>query len=113
VHDLKMIAHHLIIHGRVQGVNFRSATRQTARRHGVAGWVRNRDDGAVEARLEGEPDALESVEAWIETGGPPNGEVDRVEIEEVPGRGVHDVRGPSLSRAPGPLPAWTGALAVG
>jgi acylphosphatase len=76
-----MEAHHLVIHGRVQGVNFRSATRQTARRHGVAGWVRNRDDGAVEAWLEGDPDALEAVEAWIEAGGPPAGAVDRVDVE--------------------------------
>jgi acylphosphatase len=74
-----MEALHLVIHGRVQGVNFRSATRQTARRHGVAGWVRNRRDGTVEAWLEGPPDDVESVQAWIETGGPPAAEVVRVE----------------------------------
>jgi acylphosphatase len=78
-----MGALHLVIHGRVQGVNFRSATRQTARRHGVTGWVRNRDDGAVEAWLEGDADALETVEAWIEAGGPPAGAVDRVDVETV------------------------------
>ena len=78
-----MEAHHLVVHGRVQGVNFRSATRQTARRHGVTGWVRNRADGAVEAWLEGTPDAVESVRAWIETGGPPAGEVDHVEVDRM------------------------------
>jgi acylphosphatase len=78
-----MEARHLVVHGRVQGVNFRSATRQTARRHGVAGWVRNRDDGAVEVWLEGAADDLESVEAWVATGGPPAGEVDRVERTSV------------------------------
>jgi acylphosphatase len=78
-----MEARHLVVHGRVQGVNFRSATRQTARRHGVAGWVRNRDDGAVEVWLEGAADDLESVEAWVETGGPPAAEVDRVELTPV------------------------------
>jgi acylphosphatase len=83
-----MEAHHLVIHGRVQGVNFRSATRQTARRHDVAGWVRNREEGAVEAWLEGDPDGLESVEAWIEAGGPPSGSVDRVEVDQVAPEGL-------------------------
>jgi acylphosphatase len=83
-----MEAHHLVVHGYVQGVNFRSATRQTARRHGVSGWVRNREDGAVEAWLEGDPDDLESVEAWIEAGGPPAGSVDRVEVEQVEPEGL-------------------------
>ncbi len=82
-----MTARRVVVHGQVQGVNFRSATRQTARRHGVAGWVRNRDDGAVEAHLEGPPDAVEALEAWILTGGPPAGEVDDIEAENVEPQG--------------------------
>ena len=39
---------HVIVSGRVQGVFFRDACRQTARDLGVRGWVRNRSDGAVE-----------------------------------------------------------------
>lgn len=78
-----MEARHLVVHGRVQGVNFRAATRQTARRHGVVGWVRNRPDGTVEAWLEGEADAVDQVWAWISTGGPPAAEVDRVDVDAV------------------------------
>jgi acylphosphatase len=83
-----MSARRLVVHGRVQGVNFRAATRQTARRHGVAGWVRNRSDGAVEAHLEGPPDAVEALEAWIVTGGPPAGEVDDFEVTDVDPEGL-------------------------
>jgi acylphosphatase len=83
-----MSARRVVVRGRVQGVNFRAATRQTARRHGVAGWVRNRSDGAVEAHLEGPDDAVEALEAWIVTGGPPAGEVDRVEAQDVDPEGL-------------------------
>jgi acylphosphatase len=77
------IAHHLRVRGRVQGVYFRSATRQTARRFGVTGWVRNHEDGSVEAWLEGDEEAVEAVEAWVHTGGPPAAEVDDVDVREV------------------------------
>lgn len=64
--------------GRVQGVFFRSWTRQTAQRAGVTGWVRNRADGSVEAWLEGAPGAVEHVLDLIELGGPPAAVVDEV-----------------------------------
>lgn len=44
---------HAVIHGRVQGVNFRATTSQYARMLGVHGWVRNRADGTVETLAEG------------------------------------------------------------
>jgi acylphosphatase len=78
-----LVARHLRIHGRVQGVYFRSATRQTARRHDVAGWVRNDDDGSVEAWLEGAPEAVEAVETWVAAGGPPAAEVVDVDVTPV------------------------------
>ena len=37
----------LVISGRVQGVGFRWFVREAARRHRLAGWVRNRSDGNV------------------------------------------------------------------
>ena len=50
-----------VVHGRVQGVFFRDTTRRMAESRGVAGWVTNRPDGAVEAVFEGEPDAVEAM----------------------------------------------------
>ncbi len=51
----------VVVHGDVQGVFFRDSTRGEAERRGVAGWVTNRSDGAVEAVFEGEPDAVERL----------------------------------------------------
>jgi acylphosphatase len=74
----------LIVHGRVQGVFFRDTARERARAHGVAGWVRNRSDGAVEAVFEGPDEAVERLVRFCEMG-PPRASVDRVEvIEEEP-----------------------------
>jgi acylphosphatase len=78
-----LVARHLRVRGRVQGVYFRSSTRQTARRFGVTGWVRNREDGSVEAWFEGDGAAVEAVEAWVHTGGPPAAEVVDVEVRVV------------------------------
>lgn len=74
------VVRHLVVHGRVQGVFFRASTERHAEREGVAGWVRNRPDGTVEAWLEGSGEAVEAVETWIRGGGPPAGRVDRVEV---------------------------------
>ena len=58
----------VVVRGRVQGVFFRDGCRREAHRRGVRGWVRNRDDGGVEAVLEGERDAVEAVVAWMRRG---------------------------------------------
>jgi acylphosphatase len=55
---------HLAIRGRVQGVGFRYAMAREAERLGVAGWVRNRRDGSVEAVVQGEARAIESMRRW-------------------------------------------------
>jgi acylphosphatase len=62
-------------------VFFRDSTRERARAHGVAGWVCNRSDGAVEAVLEGPADAVDRVLRFLETG-PPRAQVDAVEASE-------------------------------
>ena len=71
----------VISRGQVQGVFFRDSARERAATHGVAGWIRNTPDGAVEAVLEGPPDAVDRVTRFLETG-PPRAEVQRTEIRE-------------------------------
>jgi acylphosphatase len=74
----------VVVHGRVQGVFFRDTARERARAHGVAGWITNRSDGAVEAVFEGDAEAVERLVRFCETG-PPRASIDRVEvIEEEP-----------------------------
>lgn len=53
---MPLVARHLMIHGRVQGVWYRAWAVETARQLGLAGWVRNRSNGCVEALVEGEAD---------------------------------------------------------
>jgi acylphosphatase len=70
--------------GRVQGVWFRESCAEQAQVAGVAGWVRNLDDGRVEVVLEGPPGAVEDVLAWCRRG-PLRARVDRVDVvDEVP-----------------------------
>ena len=54
-----MIRRRLVARGRVQGVFFRDSTRRAASSAGVAGWARNRSDGAVEVVFEGDEDPVE------------------------------------------------------
>jgi len=67
------------IAGRVQGVGFRYWTEETACGLGLAGWVRNRRDGSVEAVLQGSPDAVEAVLDACRAG-PPASRVARLDI---------------------------------
>jgi acylphosphatase len=60
----------VFVSGRVQGVYYRANTRESARKRGVDGWVRNLEDGRVEAVFEGPPDAVESMIEWCHTGSP-------------------------------------------
>ncbi|MFB6303183.1 MAG: acylphosphatase [Haloferacaceae archaeon] len=61
---------HVYVSGRVQGVYYRANTRDTARDAGVDGWVRNLDDGRVEAVFEGPRDAVEGMVEWCHDGSP-------------------------------------------
>ena len=69
----------MLVSGRVQGVFFRDDCRREAAAAGVAGWVRNRSDGRVEAVFEGEPDAVDRLVAWCRRG-PPSALVSAVEV---------------------------------
>ncbi len=70
---------HVIISGQVQGVFFRDSARREARARRLAGWVRNRPDGTVEAVFQGERDAVEALVRWCHTG-PPQAAVDEVTV---------------------------------
>ncbi|HTT31531.1 MAG TPA: acylphosphatase [Solirubrobacteraceae bacterium] len=71
----------VVVQGRVQGVFFRDSVRERARAHGVAGWIRNRSDGAVDAVLEGRPDNVERVVRFLKVG-PRQANVEQVEVTE-------------------------------
>jgi len=67
------------IRGRVQGVFFRAEARVRAESLGVAGWIRNADDGSVEAVFEGDDEQLESMVEWCRRG-PSGARVEEVEV---------------------------------
>jgi acylphosphatase len=69
---------HVVIRGRVQGVGYRAFTEYTALDRGLAGWVRNRRDGAVEAVFAGPPEAVAAVIEACRRG-PPGARVDAIE----------------------------------
>jgi acylphosphatase len=72
-----MIARRFTVKGRVQGVGFRYFAIREARRIGIAGTVRNLDDGNVEAIAEGSPAAVAEFRAALERG-PSYGHVTQV-----------------------------------
>lgn len=71
----------MIAHGRVQGVFFRDTTQRRAASLGVAGWVRNRPDGSVEAVFEGEQQAVESMVRFCREG-PGHAEVTQLDVAD-------------------------------
>ena len=74
----------VLVSGRVQRVYFRQSTVQAVAGIGVAGWVRNLDDGRVEAVFEGSPAAVEQALAYV-AHGPEHARVDAVEtVSETP-----------------------------
>jgi DNA ligase D-like protein (predicted 3'-phosphoesterase) len=71
-----------VVHGEVQDVSFGEATVGRARELGVLGWVRRRDEGAVQVHAEGTPEALASFEAFLHDG-PASDRVAGVDVEQV------------------------------
>ncbi len=76
-----MVRCRVFVSGRVQGVWFRESCRREADANGVAGWIRNRADGRVEAVFEGEPAAVTRMIAWCREG-PPRADVLDIETSE-------------------------------
>ena len=82
-----VVARRLMILGRVQGVFYRNWAKQRATELGLAGWVRNRLDGSVEAVIEGADEAVERFTA-LAAEGPPAAQVFRVEAADMPVEGL-------------------------
>lgn len=74
-----MVARHLLIHGKVQGVYYRASAVAEATRLGVSGWVRNRSSGSVEAVICGSDEQIEAFIQWAQEG-PPNADVRHIEV---------------------------------
>ena len=85
---MAIVAKHLTITGRVQGVFYRNWTVTTAQALGLTGWVRNRLNGDVEARVQGAPGDVARF-VTLARSGPPAARVD--EVREAPAEpGDHD-----------------------
>jgi acylphosphatase len=84
---MAVVARHVRVTGRVQGVFFRAWTQGEARELGVSGWIRNCSEGAVEAHLEGEEDAVTRMVERMRRG-PSNAQVEDVDAEDVPPEGL-------------------------
>jgi len=75
------------VSGQVQGVGFRYALRDEARRLGLSGWVRNCADGTVEALVQGDDAAVAALVAWARRG-PRLARVD--DVRDDPATPAHD-----------------------
>jgi len=71
---------HLYINGRVQGVFFRRSAKNEAEKLGLVGWIRNRQDGGVDAVAQGSQENIDKFIKWCRRG-PPFGKVEKVEVE--------------------------------
>lgn len=69
----------IFVTGKVQGVFFRQALKVMAKKNDVFGWVKNLQDGRVEAVLEGEEEKVSRLVEWAH-GGPANARVEDVDI---------------------------------
>ncbi len=83
----KTVRAHLLVHGRVHGVGYRYACAATAGSLGIAGWVRNRPDGAVEAVFEGRDEQVGAAVEWCRHG-PSVAHVTGVDVVDEPPEGL-------------------------
>jgi acylphosphatase len=70
------------VRGQVQGIGYREACVRRARALNVTGWVRNRMDGSVEALLQGSPELVADMCAWLNDG-MPAALVDEIEVTKL------------------------------
>lgn len=79
---------HLLIKGKVQGVFFRANARDLAEELGLTGWVRNTEEGDVEAMATGKLEQLQKFVDWCHLG-PSRAKVTRVEEQDVAEEAFH------------------------
>lgn len=77
----RIIARHIIARGRVQGVGYRAFVADEATGRGIAGWVRNRRDGTVEAVFSGPADTVQGMVGACRRG-PWGAQVDGIDERE-------------------------------
>ncbi len=85
---------HIKVFGKVQGVFFRRSAKIKAEEFGVVGWVKNCNDGSVEAMAHGEKSQVNKFIDWCKKG-PPFAKVESIEVdfrldEDFPDFSVHD-----------------------
>jgi acylphosphatase len=81
------VRRHVTVHGDVQGVFFREATRRKATEAGVSGWVANRPNGTVEAVFEGPAEAVDELVDFCREG-PTSASVERADVREEEPEGI-------------------------
>ena len=88
----QVVTTHLLIQGRVQGVGYRYSAQREATKLGLVGWIRNRQDGSVEAVAHGRGEAVIRFIEWCNEG-PPGAKVTRVEAGpiEAPNNQIFDI----------------------
>ena len=84
---VSMVRKRVIVSGLVQGVFYRDSCQRQAAARGVAGWVRNRSDGTVEAVFEGPADAVDRLVGWARRG-PSRAIVSDITVTEEPPEGL-------------------------
>jgi acylphosphatase len=78
---------HVTIRGRVQGVGFRAFIERQAQERGLDGWVRNREDGSVEAVFAGASAAVDAVLGACRQG-PPGAAIEDIDVREEEAAGL-------------------------
>jgi acylphosphatase len=76
------VSRRFVVSGRVQGVGYRFFVQDAARREGLAGSVRNLDDGRVEAIAEGESESVQRFERALRQG-PPRARIEHVLVDDI------------------------------
>jgi len=76
-----MLTKHLLIKGKVQGVFYRASAKEVAQELKLKGWIKNTDEGHVEAVITGPADALQQFIGWCRKG-PSKARVDDVIVSE-------------------------------